>query len=325
MPSQPDWRIPSGLQPKAEDYAYDLETALTSIVSITAHIPEDAFTAETLGTLRAGNGVVIREDGLVLTIGYLITEAEDVWLRASDGRTFPAHVVAYDQETGFGLVQALGHLDLPALPIGQSADARVGDPIVVAGAGGREHCVAARIAAKQEFAGYWEYVLDEAFYTAPAHPNWGGTAVIDEKGELIGIGSLHLEQGEEDGKRGHLNMVVPIDLLKPILADLTTIGQRSTPPKPWLGLYASELEDRVVVVGRSQRGPARKADLRNGDIIVAVAGEPVATLAQLYRGIQAQGDAGVEVPLTVHRDGRTFDVHVRSSDRARMFKAPKLH
>ncbi len=324
MATQPEWRIPPGLQPKAEDYAFDLETALSSVLTLTSHVPEDAFTAETLGSDRSGNGVLIREDGLVLTIGYLITEAEEIWLRANDGRTFPGHMLAYDQETGFGLVQALARLDLPALRIGSSASARVGDPVVVAGAGGREKSVAARIVAKQEFAGYWEYVLDEAIYTLPAHPNWGGTAVIDQKGELIGIGSLHLEQGEDEDT-GHLNMVVPIDLLKPILDELTTLGRRQQAPRPWLGVYASEMEDRVVVVGRSQRGPARKADIRNGDIIVCVAGEPVSSLASFYRLIRAQGDAGVEIPLTIHREGRTFETRVASTDRSRMFKAPRLH
>lgn len=325
MTTQPEWRIPIGLQPKAEDWPFDLETALSSMVALTAHVPEEAFTAETLGTLRSGNGVVIRDDGLILTIGYLITEAEDIWLRANDGRTFPGHVLAYDQETDFGLVQALARLDLPALTIGSSASARSGDPVIVAGAGGREKSVSARIAAKQEFAGYWEYVLDEAIFTIPAHPNWGGTGVIDERGELIGIGSLHLEQGDEDAAKGHLNMVVPIDLLKPIFKDLTTLGRRSAPPRPWLGLYASELEDRVVVVGRSQRGPARKADIRNGDLILAVAGQPVSSLAGLYRSIKQQGEAGVEIPLTILRDGRTLEMRVPSSDRSRMFKTPRLH
>jgi S1-C subfamily serine protease len=325
MPSQPEWRIPFGLQPKAEDYAFDLDAALMSVVAVSSHVPEEAFTAETLGTERQGNGVVIRADGLILTIGYLITEAEDIWLTANDGRTFQGHALAYDQETGFGLVQALAHLDLPALPLGSSAKARVGQQVVVAGAGGREKSVAATIAAKQEFAGYWEYVLDEAIYTIPAHPNWGGTAVINARGELIGIGSLHIEQGENSEKTGHLNMVVPIDLLKPIFDDLLTLGRRSTPPKPWLGVYASEVEDRVVVVGRSQRGPARKADIQNGDIVVAVGGEPVSSLAAFYRRIKEQGDAGADIALTIHREGRTFDVHVKSSDRARMFKAPRLH
>jgi S1-C subfamily serine protease len=325
MASQPEWRIPVGLQPKAEDCAFDLETALMSVVAVTTHVPEEAFTAETLGTLRQGNGVIIRDDGLILTIGYLITEAEDIWLRSNDGRTFQGHVLAYDQETGFGLVQALAHLDLPALPLGSSAEARVGDVVIVAGAGGREKSVSAHIAAKQEFAGYWEYVLDEAIYTLPAHPNWGGTAVINDRGQLIGIGSLHIEQSESADQRGHLNMVVPIDLLKPIFDDLTTLGRRRTPPKPWLGVYASEVEERVVVVGRSQRGPARKADLRNGDIIVAVAGQPISSLAAFYRRIKEQGEAGVEIPLTIHREGKTFELLVPSSDRSRMFKAPKLH
>lgn len=324
MATQPEWRIPPRLQPKLEDYGFDLERALTSVMALTARVPDDAYTAEALGTERAGNGVLIREDGLILTMGYLITEAEEVWLRAQDGRAFPGHALAYDQETGFGLVQALARLDLPALPLGSSARARIGDPVVVAGAGGREKSIAARIAAKQEFAGYWEYVLDKALYTAPSHPNWGGAAVIDARGELIGVGSLHLEQGEDD-PNGHINMVVPIDYLKPILDDLTTLGRRREPPKPWLGLYASEMEDRVVIVGRSPRGPARRADIRNGDIVVAVAGDPVSSLAGLYRLIRAQGSAGVEVPLTIHREGRTFEVRVASTDRTRMFKAPRLH
>ena len=157
-------------------------------------VPSDAFTAETLGTERAGNGVLIRGDGLVLTIGYLITEAETVWISHSGGRAVPGHVLGYDQETGFGLVQALARLDLPALSLGSSKNAEIGERVVVGGAGGRQRAVAARIIAKQEFAGYWEYVLDEAIFTAPAHPNWGGTAVIGPAGDLIGVGSLQIQQ-----------------------------------------------------------------------------------------------------------------------------------
>ncbi|MBN9083305.1 MAG: signal protein PDZ [Rhizobiales bacterium 62-17] len=325
MPSQPEWRLPSSLQPKAHDYVFDLDDALLSVVALTARVPEEAFTAETLGTERVGNAVLINDRGLFLTIGYLITEAEEVWLRSNDGRTFAGTVIGYDQESGFGLVQALARLDLPHLPLGNSASARAGDAVIVAGAGGREHSVAARIVAKQEFAGYWEYVLDEAIYTAPAHPNWGGTALISETGELLGIGSLHLEQGGDKGERGHLNMIVPIDLLKPILDDLVRLGRRSVPPRPWLGIYAAEIEDKVVVVGRSQRGPARRAELKNGDIVIAIGGKPINSLAQLYRTIYAQGDAGCDIPMTLHRDGVTFDVSVRSGDRTQMFKAPKLH
>ncbi len=176
MPQPADWKVPSSVQPKAQDYAYDLERALAAVVAVHTIVPADAFSAETLGTERAGNGVLIRDDGVVLTIGYLITEAEQVWLTFSDGRVAPGHVLGYDQETGFGLVQTLARVDLPALSIGQSSTATVGEQVVVAGAGGRHHSVAAHIAARQEFAGYWEYVLDEAIFTAPAHPNWGGTA-----------------------------------------------------------------------------------------------------------------------------------------------------
>src|SRR6516225_2235665 len=158
MPSLSDWKVPPGEQPKAADYAYDLDAAMNAVVGLRATVPEDAFTAQTLGTERAGNGVLIRDTGLVLTIGYLITEAESIWLTPITGTPVPGHALAYDQETGFGLVQALGKLDLPVLPIGDSGRAQIGDRVVVAGFGGRHRSVAARILAKQEFAGYWEYV-----------------------------------------------------------------------------------------------------------------------------------------------------------------------
>src|SRR5262249_45546867 len=155
-------------QPRPADYGFDLEAAMSAVVGLRTVVPEDAFTAQTLGTERAGNGVVIRDSGLVLTIGYLITEAETIWLNPSVGHPVPGHALAYDQEPGFGLVQPLARLDLPALPIGHSGKAQIGDRVVVAAVGGRHRSVAARIVAKQEFAGYWEYVLDEAIFTAPA-------------------------------------------------------------------------------------------------------------------------------------------------------------
>src|SRR4051794_10458024 len=281
MPQPADWKVPSSVQPKAQDYTYDLERALSAVVAVHTIVPPDAFSAETLGTERAGNGVLIADNGVVLTIGYLITEAEQVWLTFSDGRVAPGHVLGYDQETGFGLVQTLARIDLPALSLGQSSSATVGESVVVAGAGGRHHSVAAHIAARQEFAGYWEYVLDEAIFTAPAHPNWGGTAVIGPKGDLIGIGSLQLEQPRENGTSEHLNMVVPIDLLKPILDDMQKFGRANRPVRPWLGFYATEVEDKVVVVGVATGGPAQTAKIRTGDIVTAVAGMEVSDLAGL--------------------------------------------
>jgi S1-C subfamily serine protease len=324
MPSPSDWKVPPAAQPKPEDYDFDLDRALGSVVGIRSVVPPDAFSAETLGTERAGNGVLIREDGVVLTIGYLITEAESVWLTFSDGRAVPGHALGYDQETGFGLVQALARVELPALSLGQSSAVPVGESVVVGGAGGRIHSVAAHVAARQEFAGYWEYVLDEAIFTAPAHPNWGGTAMIGRNGDLLGIGSLQLEQPGEKGSQ-HLNMIVPIDLLKPILDDLLTLGRRNRPPRPWLGLYATEVNDRIVVVGLASRGPARKAELRTGDVVLAVGGTEVNDLAGLFRRIWSLGDAGVEVPLTVYRDGRTLELKVSSADRRKFLKAPRLH
>lgn len=317
-------RISASVQPKPADYAYDLDRALASVVSLSSRVPSDAFTAETLGTERAGNGVVIGEDGLVLTVGYLITEADSIWLTTHDSRSLPAHVVGYDAATGFGLVQALGRLDLPALPLGRSDGLKVGDRAVVAGAGGRGHSVAVELVARQEFAGYWEYVLDEALFTAPAHPHWGGTALIGPAGELLGIGSLQLQQGGSGGAQA-INMVVPIDLLPPILDELRLHGRPSRPPRPWLGLYATETEDGVVVMGLTDDGPAEAADLRPGDVLAAVAGEPVADLAGFFRQVWALGEAGARVPLTIRRDGKTIALSVTSADRERYLVRPKLH
>ena len=325
MPSVSDWKIPSAAQPKAGDYGYDLDHVFAAMVGLRSIIPADAFTAETLGTERAGHGVFIRDNGLVLTIGYLITEAETIWLTLNDGRSVQGHVLGYDQETGFGLVQALAKLDVPALEIGESSAAAIGERVVVAGAGGRARSVAARSVAKQEFAGYWEYVLDEAIFTAPAHPNWGGTALIGPEGDLLGIGSLQLQHVVDKGQPQNINMIVPIDLLNPILDDLLKTGRRSGPPRPWLGLYATEVESRLVVVGLADRGPAKKADLRNGDIVLSVAGKEVRDLAAFFRRIWAQGQAGVEVPVTIYRDGSTIDVRIKSSERNRFLKGPSLH
>ena len=318
-----EWKVPASAQPRVEDYGYDLERALTAMVGLHSIVPQDAFTATTLGAERAGNGVLIG-DGLVLTVGYLITEAETIWLHLHDGRVVPGHAMAVDQETGFGLVQALARLDLPSLPIGSSDAAQVGERVVLGGAGGRTRSVAARIAVKQEFAGYWEYALDAANFTFPAHPNWGGTGLISSAGELIGIGSLQLER-ERAGKNENLNMVIPIDLFKPIRDDLMKFGAARGPVRPWLGLYSTEIEDKVIVVGLAGKGPAARAEIKTGDVIVAVKGEKISTLAGFYRKVWSLGHSGVEVPLTLYREGVTFDVRVNSSDRAKFLKAPKLH
>jgi len=324
MQSLGDWKVPSAVQPRPQDCAYDLDRTLSSIVGLRAVIPADAFTAEILGTERVGHGVLVRKDGIVLTIGYLITEAEEVWLTLFDGRVVPAHVLGYDYETGFGLVQTLGHLDLPPLALDQSSSAQVGEQVVLGGAGGRTRSIAARIVSKQEFAGYWEYVLDDAIFTAPAHPHWGGTALIGPAGDLLGIGSLQLE-GERETKRENLNMVVPIDSLKPIFNDLIKFGRANRPARPWLGLYCMEVEDRIVIAGLAKGGPAQRAGLQTGDLVLGVSGTEVRELIPCFRKIWSLGQAGVEVPLLIWREGDTFEVRVNSGDRDRYLKAPRVH
>ena len=233
----------------------------------------------------------------------------------------PVLPLGFDSVSGFGLVQALGRIDLPALPMGDSSTVALGDKVVIGGAGGRKRSVAARLVGKQEFAGYWEYVLDEAIFTAPSHPNWGGTALIGERETLLGIGSLQLE-----GSTGtDINMVVPINLLKPVLDDMLSFGGRKGPPRPWLGMYVADSDQKLVVMGLASRGPAQRAKIETGDVVLAVDGTSVDSLADLFRRIWAMGAAGVDVPLTLSREQRTVDVMVKSADRNTFLKVPRMH
>jgi S1-C subfamily serine protease len=327
MPRTIDWEIPTEIQPKAEDYAFDLDRTLGGVLGLQATIPDDAFTASTLGTERAGSGVLIRPDGLVLTIGYLITEAEAIWLTSSIGGAVPGHVIGYDQETGFGLVQALGRLNVSPIELGTGIRVGAGDKVVVAAEGGRRHAIAATVVARQEFAGHWEYLLDRAIFTAPAHPFWGGAGLIAADGSLIGVGSLHVQRSNGRELRRDVNMIVPIDLLPAILDDMMTYGRPNRPPRPWLGLYATEIEDEnaVVVAGMSDRGPASRSGLKPGDRILAVRDDPVSSLASFWRRVWASGAAGCEVVLQVMRDKDQITVRVPSADRTRLLKAPRLH
>jgi S1-C subfamily serine protease len=323
MATMTEWKVPAANQPRTGDYAFDLDRVLASVVGLHSIIPNDAFLADNLGTERAGNGVVI-DDGLVLTIGYLITEAEAVWLHLGDGRVVQGHALGFDSETGFGLVQALGRLDLDPVPLGSSAATEIGDRVVLAGVGGRTRSVASHIAAKQEFAGYWEYLLKEALFTYPAHPNWGGAALISSRGELIGIGSLQLER-ERDGKSEHVNMVVPIDLLKPVLEDLRKFGRVNKPARPWLGIYSAEQAGRIVVADVAERGPAAIAGMREGDIISAVRDSSVEDLGDFYRKVWNCGPAGADIPIEIVRDRRSIWLRIKSADRNSFLKKPRLH
>jgi S1-C subfamily serine protease len=317
------FEVPARLRPSSEAYAFDLNQALSAVVALEAKAPEDAFTANSLGTERIGNGTVIGSNGLVLTIGYLITEAEEITLTRNDGSKLAAHALGADPVTGFGLVQALEPLGLPSLPLGDARKLDGGDPVILAGGGGRAHAAAGEVLTRMPFAGYWEYLLDQAIMTEPAHPHWSGAALIGAGGELMGVGSLSLQRQSRSGPKA-LNMFVPTDLLPPILDDLAH-GRRPHPARPWLGVLAQDIDDQVVIVGVSPRGPAARAELKPGDTILAVADEPVADLADFYTRLWAQGPAGVTIPLRLRRDEDEFDVEVRSMDRTSLLKPLRLN
>ena len=314
----------SKVQTNPQKFPIELRNALSCVVGLRSSVPDDAFTAGILGTEREGYGAVIASSGLILTIGYLTAEAETIWISMADGRTFPGHVLAYDFETGFGLVQILERIDLHALPLGESDKAKVGDQVIVAGSGKDAQTLVANIVARHEFAGYWEYAIDDAIFTSPAHPKWGGTAVINLAGELIGIGSLLVQAADQDDETEDINMVVPVDILKPRLEALLKSGHSGQEPRPWLGVYATEVSNHVVIMGVASRGPASDFDLRQGDIVINVSGKDVKSLGNFYRRIWESGPAGVEVPLQILRDNQPREITIKSGDRAAFLKSPAL-
>jgi S1-C subfamily serine protease len=317
------WAFPPELQPTQAEVAFDLDSALDAVVALRAEIPDDAFTAPILGTERIGNGVVIGDDGLVLTIGYLITEAQTIWLTANDGSVVPGHPLAYDFATGLGLVAPLGRWRRPKLARAPSTSVAENDDVFVIGHGGRAHALKATLFAKREFAGYWEYLLDAALYTTPPHPEWSGAALVGDDGRLVGIGSLLVkEKSGEDSFDG--NLFVPVDLLEPILDDLLKTGRSRQPARPWLGIYAADDGGRLAVQGIAPGGPAELAGVQPGDTIVAVGDERVTALAEMLRRVWRLGPAGTTVPLLLARRGAPVRVSVRSADRSDFLKKPSL-
>ena len=318
------WAFDESLQPRAEELDFDLAQVLDAVVLLRAEVPEDAFTANILGTERIGYGPVIRDSGLVLTIGYLITEAETIWLTTNVGVVVAGHALAYDQASGFGLVQALGDLRAPKLERGTAADVSRGDRVFVIGHGGRAHALTAKVFAKRELAGYWEYLIEDALFTMPAHPQWGGAALVDKAGRLVGIGSLLLQETVGD-EADQGNMFVPIDLIEPILEDLIAHGRAACAPRPWLGMYTQQAEDGLTVAGLAPGSPAERAGVKAGDLVLGVAGTRTASLADFLRGVWRLGGPGVEVPLMLARQGDVLRVSVRSADRNDFLKKPRLH
>jgi S1-C subfamily serine protease len=296
------------------------EEILRAVVKIRAIIPENARTAEALGTEREGHGVVIDSDGHVLTIGYLILEAETIEITGPDGEVVDATFVGYDHNSGFGLLRVNTSLNVQPLKLGRSSEVKVGDPVLIVGHGGLDTAQGAYVVARQEFAGYWEYLLDDAIFTTPPYSDFGGAALIGPDGQLLGIGSLFNQVTIPELGTVASNMFVPIDYLKPILAELIAQGHTSDPPRPWLGLNVRETHGRVFIVRVSSESPAEQAGLQPDDIILAVNKQEVKGVADFYRKVWALGEAGVDIPLSILQGTQIRDIIVHSADRQQFFK-----
>jgi S1-C subfamily serine protease len=287
---------------------------LSSVVRIKTYIHPDGRTVDNLGQERDGSGIVIDDDGLILTIGYLMVEAHAAEAITNDGRKIPATVVGYDHDTGFGLLKAVAPLKVRPMLFGNSKDLKVGDPVLAASFGGRDGIAPARVVSRREFAGTWEYLVDDAIYTAPAHSHWSGAALITREGRLVGVGSLIVGDASGNGNMAG-NLYIPTDLLKPILADLIANGAVGSAPKPWIGLNTQATDNGLVVARVTPNSPADKAGLRKGDVILRIAGATPKTLPEFYRKLWSLGPAGTAVPLDIEREGKEEHIDVKSINR----------
>jgi S1-C subfamily serine protease len=275
------------------------DSAFSAVVGVYANIPETARTADSLGVRRQGSGVLIDNDGLVLTIGYLIMEADEITVVGPEGNQIKADPVAYDHPTGFGLIRAHQPIGAKALKIGTSKNLGDGTPVLAVSFGGPDAIIAAQIVSRRTFAGYWEYLLENAIFTIPPHHEFAGAALIDRKGELVGIGSLMVNDAIVTDHPVIGNMFVPIDKLEPIFAGLLSNGRRNPPVPPWLGLNTDEVRGRVYITRLSEGGPAKEAGLKKGDVIIGVGGKRVSTIIEFFRQVRLQGNAGSLVQLDV--------------------------
>jgi S1-C subfamily serine protease len=292
-----------------------LEQLLSGVVRIKTFINPDGRTIENLGRERSGSGVVIDNSGLIVTIGYLMVEAHSAEIETQDGRKIQAEVLGYDNETGFGLLKATQPLKVRPFVIGKSSELRVKDPVLAASHGGINGVAPAQVAVRREFAGNWEYLIDGAIFTAPPHTDWSGAALIDKDGKLVGVGSLIVNDVTGKGVNAPGNMYVPIDLLTPVLADLIAGASGSGKSRPWIGVTTEEVRGRLFVARATAGAPAEKAGLRKGDIIMGVNGEPISGLADFYRKIWKQGEAGAVVPLDILADNGVKRVEIKSMNR----------
>jgi S1-C subfamily serine protease len=292
-----------------------IDELVSPVVRIKTHIDPQGRTIEGLGRDRDGSGIIIDSSGLVLTIGYLMVEAYAAEVIDNSGHTLSANVVGYDHESGFGVLRTMEPPKLKPMGLGKSAEVKERDPVLVASFGGSAMVGAAYVVAKRAFAGNWEYMLDEALFTAPPHPAWSGAALINRAGKLVGVGSLIVGDATGGDEKTPGNMFVPIDRLTPILGELIANGRISGPGRPWLGVNTEEVHGRLFVSRVTPGGPAEHAGLRRGDLIVGVNGEPAKSLADFYRRVWAQGGAGVNVSLDVLQDQELRRIEVKSINR----------
>ena len=298
-----------------------LNRAATAVVGLRAQAIEDARSNQTLGREREGSGVVIDRDGLVLTIGYLILEAEQVQLITDDDRQIPGRVVAYDMATGFGLVKPLTPLRIEAAPLGQSGRVAHDEPLMVVSGGTAGAVSAARLVSRRAFAGYWEYRIDDALFTSPPRGDHSGAGLFNARGELVGIGSLIVAYAMGNNQPRHPgNMFVPIDLLPPIIDELRRTGSSSASRRAWMGVNCVEDDGQLRVVRVNDDSPADVAGLLAGDRILRIDGVAVRTLDQLWLALWRNGPAEREVRLEIQRDGDQQTLKVFTVERAKTLK-----
>ncbi|MFO1163297.1 MAG: S1C family serine protease [Reyranellaceae bacterium] len=306
--------------PRVSNLPSEIAGALPAVVGLKTTVPKDRRSAQTLGAEREGHGILIDDQGLILTIGYLIMEASTVTITDIEGNEWPAYVVGSDYESGFGLVRTEQPIGRRPMRFGDSDVLELRSEAFVAGLGGEKATLKVKVAGRREFAGYWEYLLDNAIFTVPAYPLWGGSALIGQDGTLLGVGSLLVQEALGPGAPAFPgNMYVPINRLKPIFQELVTNGRLGKPARPWLGIITIEHMGQLVVGGISEGGPADRAGLQRGDILHALNGEVLDELADFYRKLWSSGPAGTAVTLRMERDNDAFEVTVRTGDRGRYY------
>ena len=327
--------------PKQENLSFDLNTALDSVVRLEAEIPEDAFSAKTLGQEREGNAVLISEDGILLTIGYLVVDARLITIKAFGREPISAEVVGYNHETGLAIIHALDKLPISPIKLGSAANLNEQDPVIIAPYGGEHHSISGKVVSRRDFAGSWEYLLENAIFTSPIHPNWSGAALINDEGALCGIGSLWVNDADQpkepnitniagSGSSDELknipgNMFVPIDLLKPIYDDLISFGMVSGDQRPWIGMYTSETMNQLFVSGIIPGAPADLADIEPGDMVIAINHQEVTNLIEMYKLIWSLGSAGSEITFNLRRDDNYLEITVKSDSRYNFMEKRKKH